>query len=706
MADRAVQSFFRKGNLAALRELALRRTAEWVDTQVDTLKREQGAAHVWGASERILVGVGPSPSSATLLRAAKRLAVALRADIIAVYVEPVRDTLDSAARERLMNNLRLAESLGAETITLGARPNLAVSDQLLAYARERNVGRILVGKPEPRRLLDRLQGSPVDRLIRRSTDIDVYVIRAEPQEQAAAPRWNMPLGQPRTSSWPAYVEGLAIAAVATGVSWAVFSPPDLATEAMICLLGLVCVSLRVGRGPVLVATVAMVLAFDYLFTVPRFTLHVSNPHDIATLVVMLAVSLIVGSLTARIRDEARTAIEREQRTAALYSMTRELAAARDGPDVVEAASRHIRDTFGCGVAVLLPAANGALNVAAGDHAAITLNESAMGVARWCYDHAKPCGAGTAVLPSASVLALPLNASRGKVGALVVEPGEDREPFTAARLMLLDTFAQQLGLAIERTTMMRESQEARVQGEAERLRTTLLATVSHDLRTPLAAIAGSASTLRDNSRGLSEATRAELLDSVVEEAQRLNRLIGNLLFATRLEAGAVEAQREWCSVEEIVGTAVERTGAALAGRRVGTRISPDLPLLRIDAPMIEQALINFLENAARHTPVGTPIDIASFQDEGAVVIAVEDEGPGIAPGEERTIFRRFVRGSRSAGGGTGLGLAICDGILRVHGGRVWAENRPEKGVVFKMALPIEPQPRLDPETSEEAGHARA
>ncbi|MDX2114855.1 MAG: sensor histidine kinase KdpD [Planctomycetota bacterium] len=705
MAEKAVQSFFRRGNLAALRELALRRTAEWVDTQVDTLKREQGATQAWGASERILVGVGPSPNSATLLRAAKRLAMALRADILAVYVEPPVDRLDAAGRERLLGNLRLAESLGAETITVGLRPGMTISEQLLVYARERNVSKILVGKPAPRRFLDRLHGSPVDRLIRQSTDIDVYVIRSDPDERAPAPIWSTLLNQPQSSTWPGYVEALAIAAGSLALGWLVFRPPDLATEAMICLLGLVCAALRAGRGPALAASFAGVLAFNYLFTEPLYTLYISNPSDVVTLLMILLVSMVVGSLTSRVRENARTAIERERRTAALYSMTRELAAARDGPDVVEAASRHIRETFGCGVAVVLPTSFGGLEIAPGDPSALTLNESALGVARWCYDHGKPCGAGTAVLPSAQVLAIPLTASRGKVGALVVEPGEAHNALTAARLMLLDTFAQQLGLALERTAMMRESQDARLAAEGERLRSTLLASVSHDLRTPLAAIAGSASTLRDSNAGLDEATRVELLDSVVEEAQRLNRLIGNLLFATRLEAGAVEPKREWCSVEEIVGAAVNRVESALAGRPMRTRLSPDLPLIRVDAAMLEQALINLLENAARHTPPGTPVEIASFQHEGSVVIAVEDEGPGINPGEERAIFRRFARGSRPGGEGSGLGLAICDGILRTHGGRVWAENRPERGVAFKMALPIEPQPAVPTQRSEESADAR-
>lgn len=705
MAERAMQSFFQKGNLAALRELALRRTAEWVDQQVTLLKHEQGATEVWGASERVLVGIGPAPSSATLLRSAKRLAVSLRAELIAVYVESrADDRLSAADRERVLEHMRLAESLGAETLTLKPAPGRRISDELIDYARRRNVSKILLGKPSPRGLRDYFIGSPVDRLIRASGEIDVFVVHGERGGVSHRTITSTLLPYHQQRNLRAYIEAVVIAGVFIALASLFYDPPDLATEAMVCLLGIVLAAGRSGKGPAIVAAILSVCAFNVLFTEPRFTFFIHSMNDTLTVFVMLVVGVLVGSLTARIREQALVASERERRTAALYAMTRELAAARDTADVLAAAGKHIRETFSCGVAVLV--FNGSdLKLHPGDPAAMTLNDAAMGVARWTLDHGKAAGKGTSVLPSSGVLCLPLIGSRGKAGVLVIDPGDDESVLSPARLRLLDTFAQQVALALERAGLIRESEEARVRADTERLRSTLLASVSHDLRTPLAAIAGSASTLREAGNGLDDRTRAELTDSIVEEADRLNRLIANLLFATRLESGSIEPAREWCSMEEIIGSALNRVSPRLAGRSVRTSVPSDLPLMRVDATMMEQALINLLENVARHTDAGTPIGIMAYRDDGSLIVAVEDDGPGLAPGEEKSIFRRFVRGARGSTGGSGLGLAICDGIMRIHGGRIWAENKHPRGAVFRLSLPIEAQPTIAPEPGREFSNAR-
>lgn len=702
MAERAVQSFFKKGNLAALRELALRRTAEWVDTQVDVLKREQGVTNVWGASERLLVAIGPAPSSATLLRAAKRLAVALRADLIAIYVETASDArYNPDDAQRLLDHLRLAESLGAETLTIKAPPGRPISDEIIDFARRRNVGKILVGKPAPRTLLDRMHGSPVDRLIRASRDLDVFVVHSDISTAESASVQLPSLLHPRRSSRPVdYARALGICGLFLGTAYLFFHPPDLATEGMIALLGIVLAACWCGRGPAILSAFVSVAAFNFLFTHPRFSFFVHNVSDIITVAAMLVVGLLVASLTATIREHSLAARERERHTGALYAMTRELAAARSREEMLEIAGRHLRETFGAGIAILLRADSGLVQPP-GDPAAITLNEAARGVARWCFDHSKACGFGTSVLPSSAVLCLPLAGSRSKVGVLAIEAGA--QPIPASSIRLMETFAQQAALALERAGLIDESEKARVRADAERLRNALLSSVSHDLRTPLAAIAGSASTLREADAGLDDGTRHELLDSIVDEAERLNRLIANLLFATRMESGAIEPAREWCSIEELIGSALHRVRDRLVGRPVITRLSDDLPLIRVDAAMIEQLLINLLENAARHTPPGTPVTVSSWRTDADLLVGVEDEGPGLEPGEEKTIFSRFARGTRGSIEGSGLGLAICDGVVRAHAGRIWAENRRPRGAIFRFALPIESQPEVPPLDVEGARH---
>lgn len=685
---RAAQSnFFRKGNLTALRELALRRTAEHVDSQVNAYRREQGETKVWAASERILVCIGPSPLSAKLLRAAKRLAVGLRADLIAAYVETARSLrLSQPDRERVMANFRLAESLGAETVTVKADN---VAQAVVDYARSRNVSKIVIGKTQVPRLREVLFGSVTSDLIRQSGDLDVYVIRGEEEERGADRPVFTTVGE-AARGWGGSAVALACVSVATGVAGAVAGVVEPSNVAMLYLLGVVIAGAISGRGPALLATLLSVVCFNFFFVPPVFTFLVDDHRFLITFGVMGVVGAIIAQLTSQVREQADAAQAREWRASSLYNMSRELAAARTLDDVIESGSRHIRETFASSVCILLPDDDGKLAQAPGDKAGFTPDPTDLGAAQWAADHGQTAGLGTATLPAARAMFLPLSASQGRIGVLGVKPHQEGQHYSLNHLHLLETFADQLAQAIERTSLIRETQSAQIQAETERLRSALLSSVSHDLRTPLSIVTGAATTLLGDGPALDEGTRRALTESICQEADRLNQLINNLVFATRLESGNIQLRREWLAVEEVVGSALNRLRERVADRTVRTFVPADLPLVQGDPVLIEQVVINLLENALRHTPPGTPIDVSSWSNQQSVIIKVADQGPGLSQGEEQRVFDRFYRG-RANTTGLGLGLYICRGIVAVHGGRCWAESSAGQGAAFLFSLPVDAAP---------------
>jgi two-component system sensor histidine kinase KdpD len=701
----ATDSFFRKGNLTALRELALRRTAEWVDRQMQLYKEGKGIRAIWPAAERILVAVSPSPASGKIVRAAKRMAAGLHADLIAAYVETPRTSrLPQSDRDRAMQTLRLAESLGAQATTLTA-DNAAA--ELVAFARARNVSKIVVGKTGRSRLGEAVFGSFVGNLIRLTGDIDVYVIRGD--SDARADKTAEPRLRTRRHSGPAqYAASLAVVALCSIVAVGVFSRLDLANIAMVYLAGVVVAAVWLGRGPAVLAAVIGVAAFDFLFVPPKLTFVISDVQYLITFAVMLGVGLLIANLTTRLRSLARAAQERERRTSLLYAMSRELAAARDSREVAEVAVRHAHDTFDSDTAVLVTGISGSpaeLEALATAGSPDWLDPRERAVGRWALDHGKPAGLGTQALPGAAGRFQPLTASQGKVGVLAVRPRNPDSLLSPEQLLLLETLANQAALALERVSLIEGRQQARVEAESERLRSALLSSVSHDLRTPLATIAGAASTLHHGER-LDDATRTELTENIVRESERLNDLIANLMFATRLEAGGVELRREWTTVEEIVGAGLARHRSALAAHPARIHVPSDLPLIRVDNAMLPQVIYNLVDNALRYTPSGTPIDIAAWANDTHVVVKVADEGPGISADETLRVFQRFYRGraARATGkeSGIGLGLTICEGIVKAHGGRIWAEANKPRGVAFYLSLPIErPQPVVPPEPMEPA-----
>jgi two-component system sensor histidine kinase KdpD len=684
-AQEAVRNFFRKGNLIALRELALRRTADRVDAQMQAYMRDHAIAKTWPVAERVLVCISPSPHAGQLVRAGRRLATRLGAEWIVVFVEtPAAAKLSQADRDRVVQTLRLAEQLGADTVTL---PGSTMSEEILAYARARNVSKIVIGKPA-RTLWKRIVlGSIVDALVRGSGEIDIYVVSAD--KEAAAPK---PVRRrPEQTDWTGYAEAVAAVAACSGIASLMFHHFGLSNLIMVYLLGVVAVAARNGRGPTTLASLLSVATFDFFFVPPYFSFAVSDTQYLVTFAVMLVVALVISGLTVRIRAQADAARHRERRTAALYAMSRELASTRGVDDLLAIAIRHIVDVFPAEVSVLLPDATGRVAPRSVPAATLATDAAEQAVAQWVFEHREVAGRGTATLPGAAALHVPLLGSRGAVGVLGVKPADAHAFDSPEQLHLLETFANQMALAIERGALAEETQASQVRIETERLRNSLLSSVSHDLRTPLATITGAATTILDSGARLDPRTQHELLESVRDEAERLNRLVQNLLEMTRLESGAIQLHKDWHPVEEVVGAALGRLSKSLGSRRVSVSIPPDLPLVKIDDVLIEQVFVNLLDNAVKYTPPNSAIRIIVTATDQSVTAEVADHGPGLPKGQEALVFEKFHRAAPDGKRGAGLGLAICRGIILAHGGRIWAHNLPEGGVAFLFTLPLTDAP---------------
>jgi two-component system sensor histidine kinase KdpD len=557
---------------------------------------------------------------------------------------------------------------------------------------------MVVGKPTHAAWRDVLSSSFVNEIIRASGDLDLYVIsgsdEAPPKAESRAPSTLAPAG-PVVGP---YAASVVVSAVSTAVAWFTFGRTRLTDVVMVYLLGIIVVAVRFGYGPSLVAAVLAILLVDFFFVEPYLSFAVSDFQHIVTFGVMFVVALVISGLTKRIRDQADAARSREQRTASLYAITRELAGKRAIENLAAVAVQHIHDVFDAKAAVLLHGPDGRFkNLAAGPYA-FEPDAKDSGVVEWAWRNDKPAGLGTDTLPSAHALFMPLREARGRVGVLGVLPADKRRFVDPEARGLLEVFGSQVASALERARLGEEAQAAHIEMAAERLRSSLLSSVSHDLRTPLAVIAGSASALigpDDLERGV----RRELAQTISEEARRLDRLVRNLLDMTKVTSGAIKVKKEWQPLEAVVGAALNRLDEPLRGRSVELDFPKDLPLVPIDAVLLEQVLINLLENVTKYSPKGAPIELAGRQEGSDVIVSVADRGPGIPPDLLDAIFEKFYRLPREReGGGAGLGLAICRGIVAAHGGRMWAENREGGGAVFQFTIPIEGTPPA-PETEE-------
>jgi two-component system, OmpR family, sensor histidine kinase KdpD len=686
-AATAVERFFRKPNLLALRELALRRTADRVDRAARAYSEADGSSQPWLARDRFLIAVAPDEQGEHLVRVGKRFADALDAEWLVVSVEtPDLLRLGERARNRRVDVLRLAESLGAQTVTLDGP---SASAALIDYARVRGVTRIVVGEARRRGWRAAWRPSTPAKLVRHGGGLDVSVIaRRDPGE---AIRSRRDRAVPAEMRWDRYWAALLVSGLCTGIAALMYPHFELTNLVMVYLLGATVAALRLGRGPAILTAVVNVAAFDFCFVPPQFTFAVTDLQYVVTFAVMLLVALIIASLVANVRAQTRVAGARERRTALLYAMSRELAAARTQENLAKISVKHVAETFTAQAEVLFPDAQGHVHQLGSLSPGAVITTTDLSVGQWVFDHGQPAGLGTDTLPAATAQYLPLQGTRGTLGVLAVTPSQRRRLLLPEQQHLLETFAGQIGLAIERALLAEEAEHARVAAETESLRNTLLGSISHDLRTPLAVIASASSALRDPQVALDAATRMRLATSIESKAQEMSEIISNVLDLMRFEAGEIKLRRDWQTVDDLVGTALHRLGDRLQNHPVEMRLPADLPPVHVDAPLVTQVFANLLENAARHTPPGSRIRISATSAEDSVTIVVEDNGPGLPPGDPDRLFAKFQRGhEESSAGGAGLGLAICRFIVNAHGGRISAEQHAGGGARFVFSLPtLEP-----------------
>jgi two-component system, OmpR family, sensor histidine kinase KdpD len=692
-ADRASKNFFRKGNLIALRELALRRTADRVEDDVRAYRVEKSIDTVWKTGGALLACVGPRAGNEHVVRSTARLAGQLGADWHAVYVEtPSLQRLPAERREQTLVTLRLAEELGASTEVLAGND---IAEAIVNYARDHNLSKIVMARAHtnwPWR------ASHIRRIAAKAPDIDVLEIGDAGRGKVSAT-----LARRGEAAWTGTLNGgnhrLWAYAVAAGGSIAAalaISPMlgllDLANIAMLFLLVVLLVAFKLGRGPSVLATCVSVGCFDFFFVPPRFTFAVADLQYLVTFAVMLAVGLITGHLTSGLRFQAHVAAHRERRSRALYEFARELSGALQTEQVFDTTRDFIQRTFRAQAILLLPDLDGHLQASAADGTPV---QPDVGVAQWAFDHAEGAGMGTDTLPASPFFYLPLVAPMRTRGVLAIAPEHQRWILIPEQRKQLDTFAALAAIALERVHYIEVAQNALISMESERLRNSLLSALSHDLRTPLTLLVGLSESLVRAKPVLPQA-QIDTAKVLHDEALRMSALVGNLLDMARIQSGEVKLNTQWQSPEELVGSSLNICASLLREHIVSTSMPADVPLVRFDAVLIERVLCNLLENAAKYTPARSRIDVSASRHGAWLTLTVSDDGPGVPHGQEEAIFEKFTRGEReSAKSGVGLGLAICRAIVEAHGGKITVGRSDMGGAAFIVALPLA-HPPIGPE----------
>jgi len=680
-AARALEKFFRKGNLTALREMALRRAAERVDDQMRAYMQTRSIPGPWHASERIMACIGAAPGSERLIRSARRLADELNAPWYAVHFESVNHPAAREAQaEAVAARLQLAESLGAEAVTLAGE---SLADTVLDFARKHNVTKIVIGARVRPRWHDLFRVSLVEDLVRSSGDIDVFIISdsARHADRPALRSLTVPV------PWRSYGLSAALVILATLAGLPLRGRVEPTNLVMFYLAAVLVAALSLGRRPAVLCALAGVLAFDFFMVPPYLTFAVSDTQYLLTFAGLFLLGVIVSGLVARTRDQALTALRREAQTAALYDLSREMTSAQDVPGVVDIVLSQVERVFERGAIVFLPEQDGLHSFTGPNAAPVTAHDLA--VATWTFQHSQPAGRGTDTLPEARLRCLPLLTPRGAIGVLGIQPGNNDRLLTTDQRQTLNSFANQTALAIERAQLAEQSRDTELLQATENLQRSLLDSVSHELRTPLVTITGALSMLDEDAERLDGDSRRSLVASAREEAERLNRIVANLLSMSRLQAGAMHLVRQNTDVEDLVGSALEALGQRASGRLIETQVPAGLPMVGVDFVLVVQVLVNLLDNALKYAPADQPITISADRVKGFVRIHVADRGPGIPPADLERVFEKFYRVERSgAVHGTGLGLSICRGIVEAHGGRIWAEAGRTDGATLTFTLPVE------------------
>jgi two-component system sensor histidine kinase KdpD len=685
-AERAVRHYFSPGNLTALRELALRRTAQRVDAQMVRYMQAHAIAGPWAAGERVLACIGADPSSTEVVRHAKRMADSLKAPWAAVHVETGRDlSMTEPERDRVANALRLAQQLGAETVTL---PGEDVAETIVDYAKANNFTHIIIVEPPRSRWGNLLYGSLSQQLIRKASGTNIHVLGRDagtPAEERLRPADLIALhGNPR-----AFLACLVFVALSLGIALLLRQTLAVSSVALTFLTAVLVAAVAFGLWPALLASLASMLAYNFFFLPPLYTFTIADPENVVALFFFAITAIIASNLTARVRAQAITARQRARTTEELYHFSRKLAATANMDDLLWAAAYQIALMLKAHVVILLPHDRD-LVVRVGFPPEDRLDEADLAAAKWCWEKNRAAGRGSDTLPGAKRLFLPMQTGRGAVGVIGIDRDEPGPLLTPDQQRLLTALADQTALAVERVNLVGDIDRARLAAETDRLRAALLTSISHDLRTPLASILGSVTSLAASGDVLSQATRADLMRTIQEEAERLNRFIGNLLDMTRLESGPLQLQTRPVDLADAVSSALRRAEKVLAHHRTEVRLERDLPMPELDEVLFEQVLFNLLDNAAKFAPAGSVVTISGWREGQEIRLQISDEGPGIPTDDLEHVFEKFyssATGDRRRAG-TGLGLAICRGFIEAMHGTIRAGNRPDRmGAVFTVTLPI-------------------
>ena len=688
-AERALEHYFSPGNLTALRELALRRTAERVDEQLLTHMQANAIAGPWAAGERILVCLSEDPRAAGLVRYTKRLADRLHAPWTALSIETRRSLqLNDEQRDRLADNLRLAESLGGEAVTIpgvGRR----IADDVISFAQANNVTQIIIGKSTRSWLFELTRGSVVHDLVRRAGNISVNVIAGDELPSKVAKSSVQTAARPEPFDPRPYLMALAFVAIGLGAAKLIQPIFGIENVDLVFLTAVVSVAVRFGLWPSMLASVAASLCYNFFFLPPVYTFTITDPTNVAAFFFFMLIAILVSNVAARVRTQAVTATGRIRTTESLYAFSRKLAGTATLDDVLWATAYQIALMLKVRVVLLLPE-DEMLTVKAGYPPEDQLDKADLAAANWAWANDRTAGRGSDTLPGAKRLFLPMRTGRGLIGVIGIDDDRTGPLLTPDARRLLDALVDQGALAIERVLLVEDMDQVKRTVESDRLRSALLTSISHDLKTPLASVLGAASTMRDLGSRLSEFEKRDLLATVIDESERLNRFIANLLDMTKLESGAVVPNSMRQDIGEIVGSVLRRASKILAHHKVSLDLAADMPMLELDAVLFEQVLFNLLDNAAKYAAAGTTISIRSQRDKKSMTLQIIDEGDGIPETELESVFDKFYRAQKGdhVRPGTGLGLAISRGFVEAMRGTISATNRTDRsGAVLTIRLPI-------------------